>query len=209
MGNRAVITTAKRDLGIYLHWNGGRSSVEAFLKYCDMRGFASPEQDPYGWARLCQVIANFFGPEGLSVGISRYSKDSNMNPGDNGIYVIENWQIIGRITPSYFSGEQYTHSLDEMLQAIDEAQPKDQQLGEVLRAREVATEDLKAGDTVYMLMGGRYKPFTVLGFGDEGRITNGHDVSGIPYVGRFKNDDTLQDNINNFIMNKSVFKKIE
>lgn len=41
MGNRAVITTSKapdvsgaKDLGIYLHWNGGRDSVEAFLKYC-------------------------------------------------------------------------------------------------------------------------------------------------------------------------------
>ena len=31
MGNRAVITTEKKDLGIYLHWNGGRDSVEAFL----------------------------------------------------------------------------------------------------------------------------------------------------------------------------------
>ena len=26
MGNRAVITTEKKDLGIYLHWNGGRDS---------------------------------------------------------------------------------------------------------------------------------------------------------------------------------------
>ena len=33
MGNRAVITTRKdlKDIGIYLHWNGGRDSVEGFL----------------------------------------------------------------------------------------------------------------------------------------------------------------------------------
>lgn len=31
MGNRAIITTKKRDLGVYLHWNGGRDSVGAFL----------------------------------------------------------------------------------------------------------------------------------------------------------------------------------
>lgn len=28
MGNRAVITTSDKKMGIYLHWNGGRDSVE-------------------------------------------------------------------------------------------------------------------------------------------------------------------------------------
>jgi hypothetical protein len=37
MGNRAVITDNKQRIGIYLHWNGGRDSVEAFLKYCELR----------------------------------------------------------------------------------------------------------------------------------------------------------------------------
>ena len=32
MGNRAVITTSKKDLGLYLHWNGGRDSIEAFFE---------------------------------------------------------------------------------------------------------------------------------------------------------------------------------
>ncbi len=61
MGNRAVITTPDKKMGIYLHWNGGRDSVEAFLHYCELHGFRSPDRDPYGWARLCQVIGNFFG----------------------------------------------------------------------------------------------------------------------------------------------------
>lgn len=68
MGNRAVITTSQSkdvqtsiDIGVYLHWNGGRDSVEAFLSYCKLRGFRPPERDCYGWARLCQVIGNFFG----------------------------------------------------------------------------------------------------------------------------------------------------
>ena len=30
MGNRAVITDIEKKVGIYLHWNGGRDSVEAF-----------------------------------------------------------------------------------------------------------------------------------------------------------------------------------
>lgn len=30
MGNRAVITTEEKQIGVYLHWNGGRDSVQAF-----------------------------------------------------------------------------------------------------------------------------------------------------------------------------------
>ncbi len=59
MGNRAIITTEKKEIGVYLHWNGGRDSVEAFLEYCKRAGHRSPDKDCYGWARLCQVISNF------------------------------------------------------------------------------------------------------------------------------------------------------
>ena len=34
MGNRAVITTPDKKIGVYLHWNGGRDSVEGFLQTC-------------------------------------------------------------------------------------------------------------------------------------------------------------------------------
>lgn len=104
MGNRAIITTKKRDLGVYLHWNGGRDSVGAFLEYCELRGFRAPDGDTYGWARLCQVICNYMGAEGLSVGISRYEGDARMDPGDNGIYVIEGWRIACRLTTEYGPG---------------------------------------------------------------------------------------------------------
>lgn len=60
-------------------------TVGAFLEYCELRGFRSPDNDPYGWARLCQAVANFMGADGLSVGISRYEGDARMDPGDNGI----------------------------------------------------------------------------------------------------------------------------
>lgn len=94
MGNRAVICTEARDLGVYLHWNGGRNSVEAFLLYCKLKGYRCPEDDSYGWARLCQVIGNFFGGE-YSVGIDRYDRLDTDN-GDNGVYIIKDWQIIGK-----------------------------------------------------------------------------------------------------------------
>ena len=67
MGNRAVITTRKdlKDIGVYLHWNGGRDSVEGFLTYCKIKGYRPPEYDNYGWAYLCMTIGNFFGGEGF------------------------------------------------------------------------------------------------------------------------------------------------
>ena len=99
MGNRAVITDVNRTMGVYLHWNGGRQSVEAFLKYCDLCGYRAPSQDDYGWARLCQVIGNYFGPSGLSVGIRPYTNDDLEDLGDNGIYVIDGWDIVDRVPP--------------------------------------------------------------------------------------------------------------
>ena len=39
MGNRCVITTPKRELGVYFHWNGGRDSVEPLLAYCKLKGY--------------------------------------------------------------------------------------------------------------------------------------------------------------------------
>ncbi len=104
MGNRAVITTStaldvskSQDLGLYLHWNGGRDSVEAFLKYCELQGFRSPDKSCYGWARLAQVIGNFFGTSGggLSVGIDRCC-NLDCDNGDNGVYVISGWAIVDR-----------------------------------------------------------------------------------------------------------------
>lgn len=101
MGNRAVITTEAKEIGVYLHWNGGRDSVEGFLEFCKRSGFRSPEEDRYGWAYLCCVLGCFFG-DGCSVGIERYSKLDTDN-GDNGVYIIKNWEIVGR---EFFHGEE-------------------------------------------------------------------------------------------------------
>lgn len=124
MGNRAVITTEDKQLGVYLHWNGGRDSVEAFLLYCKLKGYRCPENDCYGWARLCQVIGNFFGGE-LSLGINTYDK-LDCDNGDNGVYIIRNWEIVGReFAPTY---EQSTYNLRESLEEINKTQPPSEQL---------------------------------------------------------------------------------
>lgn len=93
MGNRAVITTKDHDLAVYLHWNGGRDTVEPLLKYCELKGYRAPSADCYGWARLAQVVGNFFGGS-PSVGIDRFDRLGDQ--GDNGIYVIDGWNIVAR-----------------------------------------------------------------------------------------------------------------
>lgn len=134
MGNRAVITTStaadvqkSNDLGVYLHWNGGRDSVTAFLTYCRMKEYRSPFRDnAYSIARLCQVIGNFFGgSESIGVGICSKLDCDNW---DNGVYIIgDNWEIVDR---QYFhSNEQNNYDLLEMLIEIDSCQPQREQLG--------------------------------------------------------------------------------
>lgn len=129
MGNRAVITSRKNfdnnGIGIYLHWNGGRDSVEGFLTYCKIKGYREPTWDNYGWARLTQVIANFFGGV-TSIGVDVVN-NLDCDNYDNGVYIIDGWDIVGR---EYFKGnEQDTYDLEMMLIGIDEAQPKEEQLG--------------------------------------------------------------------------------
>lgn len=124
MGNRAVITTKEKEIGIYLHWNGGRDSVEAFLAYCKQKGIPSPELDNYGWARMCQVIGNFFGGN-TSIGIDLFENLDWDNP-DNGVYIIEDWKIIEReFSPD---DEQDNYGIKKMLKDINKTQPKEEQL---------------------------------------------------------------------------------
>lgn len=130
MGNRAVITTRRNfennGVGVYVHWNGGYDSVNAFLTYCKLQGYPSPEEDNYGWARLCQVIGNFFGGS-HSVGIDTVN-NLDCDNYDNGTYFIENWSITGR---KFFTGhEQNSYNLFEMLEAINDAMPEKEKIKE-------------------------------------------------------------------------------
>jgi len=179
MGNRAVITTTEKKMGVYLHWNGGRDSVEAFLKYCELRKFRSPSHDCYGWARLCQIISNFFNADVLSIGIDTYDR-LDTNNWDNGVYVIDGWQIVDRL---FFDGEeQYIYNLDEMLHDIDKSQPKEQQLGAYLDAEEIQVSEVQIGDLIYFdTIGGTTEPRKIIGFGTKDHV-NGSGYLGRPYT---------------------------
>ena len=131
MGNMAVITTDSIDLkasnnfGVYLHWDGGRDKVEAFLAYCKLKGYPPPERQPdYGWARLCLVIGNYIGGEdSLVIDLCNHMELDN---GDNGVYIIRDWEIIGREYNR--NPEQMDNNMFTMLCAINEAQPVKEQL---------------------------------------------------------------------------------
>lgn len=208
MGNRAVITSVKKDLGVYVHWNGGPDSIDAFLDYCSLRGFRPPESDTYGYARLCQVLGNYFGADGLSVGIDIYTTDEQMDPGDNGIYVIEGWAIVERIGDHDYGSEGYDH--DEMLRDIDKSQPENQQLGAYLDADVVPVSGLSVGDRVYMRdLRGNMVEHTVVGFGSEGSIVNGLHVDGVPYVDNYGHDGDYSWNPNNYLMGEAVRRSYE
>jgi hypothetical protein len=100
MGNRAVITTAPYktgNIGIYVHWNGGRASIEGFLQAAKELGYRSPGTDSsYGLARLVQAIGLYFGADketSLGIGICKELDTA----GDNGTYLIgKDWEIVGR-----------------------------------------------------------------------------------------------------------------
>jgi len=66
MGNRATLKfkDEANQPNIYLHWNGGRASVEAFLNVAKAMELRA---DSYGVARMCQIVGNFFGGN-LSLG---------------------------------------------------------------------------------------------------------------------------------------------
>lgn len=130
MGNRAVITT-KKDLdahgvGVYLHWNGGYDSVKPLLDYCRMRGFRSPSMSDYGYARMVQVMSNFLGGDGMSIGVGPVDSLDQDN-WDNGTYVLEGWEIVDR---RFFTGkEQSVYDHDEFMENLDECQPESQRIG--------------------------------------------------------------------------------
>lgn len=205
MGNRAVITTEKNfknnGVGVYLHWNGGYDSVSAFLKYCELKGYRTPDMDNYGWARLCQVIGNFFGGS-TSLGIDTVD-NLDCDNYDNGVYIIKDWEIVDRKHKRH--AEQMNYEMEEMLMAIDKAMPEKEQIGEYLKAKEIPTNDVEIGDTVILMdYDGKVQKHKVMGFGED-KFVNGTKINGMPYVDKYgdKNGDCSH-NINNYILTKTV-----
>lgn len=211
MGNRAIVKPINENIGVYLHWNGGVDSVTAFLEYCKLKGyrdFGGERVDGYGIARFVQVVSNFFGGT-TSIGIEMNVDETEecANGLDNGIYVIDGWDIkkrIGTITDS----EGY--NLQEMLIDIDKAQPLEEQLGEEFFKSEIVDiSEINIGDKVYLYdnIYGKYEQRTVIGIGYENYIVNGRCVKNIPFVDKYGKDNNVEsyrDNPNNYLREDKV-----
>lgn len=185
MGNRAIVKPVGKRIGVYLHWNGGRDSVEGFLKYCELRGFRGFDDD-YGFARFCQVVGNFFGGT-LSLGVVA-GVDLSSSPGDNGVYEVKGWEIVARYPRGIH--EQREYDLWEFVAGVDAAQPPAERLGKAFfRAKLKPRSALRVGDKVFLILPDFEKKacgkYEVVGFGKDGRWVNGNDVSGVPYVNRW------------------------
>ncbi len=128
MGNRAVLAFInddgkkdKNSVGIYLHWNGGRDSVEGFLQTAKDYELRSGS---YGVARLTQIIANGLGGT-LSLGVDML-KNLDCDNYDNGVYWIDqNFNIVDReyISRPDFK-EQQQYSLSEFVKGLKEDNDK-------------------------------------------------------------------------------------
>lgn len=96
MGNRAVITltTTPSSPCIYLHWNGGRASVEGFLAAA--RSLGKVASDAEAIDRLYDLGKGFFAPSNLSCYRETYGQADTDN-WDNGTYIIDrSFAIIAR-----------------------------------------------------------------------------------------------------------------
>lgn len=186
MGNRAIITNKDKQLAIYLHWNGGRDSVEAFAEYCKMKGYRTGD---YGFARMCQVIGNYFGG-GLSVGVMPYPGDEEASSiaDDNGVYVLDKWEIVSRVYPYEADefNEQSEYDLAEMLREIDAKQPESERLGAFLDSTEIPVSELRVGDKVWMedYLDENWSLHEVIGLGTRDAV-NGRGFLGKPYVAKY------------------------
>jgi hypothetical protein len=101
MGNRAVISfsTDPAAPSIYLHWNGGRASVEGFLAGCLATGYRATGNAQADMDQIERRLRPFFARnrQMLSLYTQPVSRADKSN-GDNGWYILAaaDLRIIGR-----------------------------------------------------------------------------------------------------------------
>lgn len=137
MGNRGFVTTENGNYGIYFHWNGGRDSIEAFVKYAKLTQIPCPhgryaDGELYSWQRFATLVENAgFNPEIQRIEAEMKNETGRLKDDywgtDNGIYYLKDWEIVGRAFQP--DTEQNEYDLQGFLQFLDESQPIKKQLG--------------------------------------------------------------------------------
>lgn len=192
MGNRAVITEIGKLEGVYLHWNGGRDSVNAILYYCKhflvKPQAISNELNDFEFVSRCIGLDPYKGED--------YSK-LDCDNGDNGVYIIKDYEIVGRMYQPIT--EQTEYDLIEFCLGIDKEMPKSFQKGKDYILKHFALIDkdsletdydlmmscLKVGQTIFY----RGKFWTIKGKNnfDEEKYCNGHEISKAVYFNYTEN----------------------
>ena len=194
MGNRAVITTDYRpnSLGLYLHWNGGRDSIEAFLTYCKLHNWNG--SGTAALVKLIHVITNALGPDSVELDMNKRLDCDN---GDSGVYVIDDdWNIVDR--KCFEGAEQRNYDLNEFIRDIDKEMPESERLGDFLNAEPINPADIKIGDTItFINWRDEIVVKEVIGYGTD-RYVNGIQTDGVPYVNLFDSEHP-EDNPNNYL----------
>ncbi len=119
MGNRAVICFDQYDdeaIGIYLHWNGGRDSIESFLKATRKVMGGRLGDKSYARARLMVCIGMAI-PGNLSYGVGK-CKELDCDNFDNGVYVIDSATMTIKERLFYSGEEQNEYDTDEFAAEI-------------------------------------------------------------------------------------------
>ena len=143
MGNRAVIAFDKFDTengkGVYLHWNGGRDSVESFLEFVRTDNTASIQET--GVDKLLLAL-NAFGLSVHEVTVEPLGRLDCDNY-DNGVYVVDtqSWVITDRVFMRYeeqsgydqeaFVRDLYVSVLEYKVKKLQELVSLQDQLAEV------------------------------------------------------------------------------
>jgi len=104
MGNRAVITfsTANNAPAIYLHWNGGRASVEGFLsaaRQLGLRHAPTAQAQTEALDQLAEMLARFYFRCNVGMTVYRlHYAGSDRDNGDNGTYLLgQDLTILARL----------------------------------------------------------------------------------------------------------------
>ena len=125
MGNRAVITFDSVDsnaIAVYVHWNGGRNSIEAFLKTTRiLMGVGGRMGDTtYGKARFIQVVGSYF-PGALSFGVGTVKELGGWNC-DNGLYIIDSatMTVKARKFDDYYDSRPFVEQTGDVNQLVND-----------------------------------------------------------------------------------------
>ena len=104
MGNRAVITfsTANNAPAIYLHWNGGRASIEGFLtaaRQLGLRHAPTPQAQTEALDSMAEMLARYFFRCEVGMNVYRlHFAGSDRDNGDNGTYLLgQDLTILARL----------------------------------------------------------------------------------------------------------------